>query len=90
MKAGIMETNGIPFSKASACGNDFLILEGKFAPDGISAAAAIAVKGLESRLQVHAPGGSQVVEWNGPQGNGSRELYLTGPARLVCCGEFFV
>jgi len=55
-----------------------------------SAAAAIAVKGLESRLEVHAPGGSQIVEWNGPQSKGDRELYLTGPARLVCCGEFFV
>jgi diaminopimelate epimerase len=55
-----------------------------------SAAAAIAVKGLENRLEVHAPGGSQIVEWNGPQSNGDRELYLTGPARLVCRGEFFV
>ena len=32
MKAGIMEFNGIPFWKASAYGNDFLIVEGKFAP----------------------------------------------------------
>jgi diaminopimelate epimerase len=55
-----------------------------------SAAAAIAVKHLESRLQVHAPGGSQVVEWDGPQSIERRELYLSGPARLVCCGEFFV
>jgi diaminopimelate epimerase len=55
-----------------------------------SAAAAIAVKGLESRLEVHAPGGSQVVEWNGPQGKGDHELYLTGPARLICRGEFLV
>ncbi len=55
-----------------------------------SAAAAIAVKGLASRLQVDAPGGSQLVEWNGPQGNGSPELYLSGPARLICRGEFFV
>jgi diaminopimelate epimerase len=55
-----------------------------------SAAAAIAVKHLESRLQVHAPGGTQVVEWNGLRSNGSRELYLSGPARLVCRGEFFV
>jgi diaminopimelate epimerase len=56
--------------------------------DSAPAAAAIAVKGLASRLHVHAPGGGQIVEWNGPQINGSGELYLSGRVRLVCCGEF--
>jgi diaminopimelate epimerase len=59
-----------------------------------AAAAAIAVKRLESRLQVHAPGGSQIVEWMGPttgdSASASHELYLSGPARLICRGEFFV
>jgi len=56
-----------------------------------SAAAAIAVKHLGSPLRVHAAGGSQMVEWNGPGAEGeSNELYLSGPARLVCRGEFFV
>ena len=56
-----------------------------------SAAAAIVVKGLEKRLEVHARGGSQIVEWSGSSiGDSSRELYLSGSARLVCRGEFFV
>lgn len=48
-----------------------------------SAVAAMVAKGLERRLNVHAPGGSQVVEWNS-------EMFLNGPARLICRGEFFV
>jgi diaminopimelate epimerase len=50
-----------------------------------SAAAAMAAKGLPRRLRVHAPGGSQVVEWE-PDGG----LFLYGPARLICRGEFFL
>ncbi len=34
-------------------------------------------------VRVHAPGGAQTVEWNG-------EIFLTGPATLLCRGEFFV
>jgi diaminopimelate epimerase len=48
------------------------------------AAAAIAEKHLAHRLHVHAPGGSQLVEWAV-----GAELYLSGPARLICRGEFF-
>lgn len=48
-----------------------------------SAVAAIAAKGLERRLNVHTPGGSQIVEWNS-------EMFLSGPARLICRGEFFL
>lgn len=48
-----------------------------------SAAAAIALRGCTSPLKVVAPGGAQMVEWNGP----GSELYLTGPASLIARGE---
>jgi diaminopimelate epimerase len=48
-----------------------------------SAAAAIAHCGGRSPLTVHAPGGSQKVEWTGP----GAEMILTGPATLVAAGE---
>jgi diaminopimelate epimerase len=52
---------------------------------GSSAAAVAAIYSgrAQSPVQVHAPGGTQVVEWN-------REVFLTGPARLLCRGEFFI
>jgi len=51
-----------------------------------SAAAAIAHCGAKSPLTVHAPGGSQLVEWAGP----GSEMILTGPAELIAAGEVFV
>lgn len=48
-----------------------------------AAAAAIATQRAQSPLQVHAPGGSQEVRWES-------ELYLYGPAQIVCRGEFFI
>jgi diaminopimelate epimerase len=48
-----------------------------------SATAAIALLGCASPLTVAAPGGAQMVEWNGT----GTELYLTGPAALVARGE---
>lgn len=48
-----------------------------------SAVAAIHTGRCESPVRVHTPGGSQTVEWNG-------EIMLTGPATIVCTGEFFV
>jgi diaminopimelate epimerase len=33
-------------------------------------------------VKVGAPGGIQTVEWHG-------EVHLTGPATLLCRGEFF-
>jgi diaminopimelate epimerase len=48
-----------------------------------SAAAAIAHCGARSPLTVHAPGGSQKVEWTGP----GAEMILIGPATLVAAGE---
>jgi len=36
-----------------------------------------------SPVHVHAPGGVQTVEWND-------EVFLSGPATLLCRGEFFV
>ncbi|HEV2992183.1 MAG TPA: diaminopimelate epimerase [Candidatus Angelobacter sp.] len=47
-----------------------------------SAVASIARGHASSPLQVHAPGGSQVVRWT--QGN----VFLRGPAQLICRGEF--
>jgi diaminopimelate epimerase len=47
-----------------------------------SAVAAIATGRARSPLQVVAPGGAQTVRWE----NG--EIYLRGPARLICHGEF--
>ena len=48
-----------------------------------AAVAAIHRHGLSSPLRVHAPGGTQTVEW-------SDQVYLTGPATLLCRGEFFI
>jgi diaminopimelate epimerase len=47
-----------------------------------SAVASIARGHASSPLQVHAPGGIQVVRWT--QGN----VFLRGPAQLICRGEF--
>jgi diaminopimelate epimerase len=48
-----------------------------------SAVAAITSKRANSPVRVHTPGGQQVVRWEG-------EVYLRGPAQLVCRGEFFI
>jgi diaminopimelate epimerase len=48
-----------------------------------AAVAAIATKRAESPLRVHAPGGTQTVRWQG-------EVFLRGPAQLICRGEFFL
>ncbi|MGC2184338.1 MAG: diaminopimelate epimerase [Terriglobales bacterium] len=48
-----------------------------------SAVAAIATKRVRSPVRVHAPGGVQTVRWES-------EVFLRGPAELVCRGEFFV
>ncbi|MGH9492876.1 MAG: diaminopimelate epimerase [Terriglobales bacterium] len=48
-----------------------------------SAVAAIASGRAESPLKVVAPGGVQSVRWEG-------EVFLRGPAELLCRGEFFV
>jgi diaminopimelate epimerase len=50
-----------------------------------SAAASIALRGLQAELQVRAPGGSQSVNWTG----GSSEMTLTGPAELIANGEAY-
>jgi diaminopimelate epimerase len=47
-----------------------------------SAVAAIAAGRVHSPVKVHAPGGTQVVRWTGG------EVFLRGPAQLVCRGEF--
>ena len=47
-----------------------------------SAVAAIASGRAQSPVSVHTPGGTQTVEWNS-------EVFLTGPATLLCRGEFF-
>jgi len=48
-----------------------------------SATAALALNGCASPLRVVAPGGTQIVAWDGP----GRELKLTGPAVLIARGE---
>jgi diaminopimelate epimerase len=48
-----------------------------------SAVASIASKNANSPLRVHAPGGAQTVRWD-------REVFLRGPAQLICRGEYFL
>jgi diaminopimelate epimerase len=48
-----------------------------------SAVAAIASRQVSSPVTVIAPGGAQTVRWE-------KQVYLTGPATLICRGEFFV
>ncbi len=47
-----------------------------------SAVAAIWANRAESPVQVHAPGGVQIVRWED-------QVFLRGPAELICRGEFF-
>ena len=47
-----------------------------------SAVAAISTGRAESPVAVHAAGGVQAVRWEG-------EVFLRGPAQLICRGEFF-
>ncbi|HEX4425472.1 MAG TPA: diaminopimelate epimerase [Terriglobales bacterium] len=47
-----------------------------------AAVAAISSGRVESPVQVHAPGGMQAVRWE-------QEVFLRGPAQLICRGEFF-
>lgn len=49
-----------------------------------SAVAAIATGRCHSPVKVHARGGTQLVRQDGD------EIFLRGPARLVCRGEFFL
>jgi diaminopimelate epimerase len=48
-----------------------------------AAVASIHTGKVKSPARVHAPGGTQTVEWND-------EVFLYGPATLLCRGEFFV
>jgi diaminopimelate epimerase len=48
-----------------------------------AAAASIDTGRAKSPVQVHAPGGTQTVEWDG-------ELMLHGLATILCRGDFFV
>lgn len=48
-----------------------------------SAVAAIASGRAHSPVRVHTPGGAQTVRWE-------QQVWLRGPAQLVCSGEFFV
>jgi diaminopimelate epimerase len=47
-----------------------------------SAVAAITAGHVSSPVNVHAPGGIQVVRWHG------EHVFLRGPAQLICRGEF--
>lgn len=48
-----------------------------------AAVAAVATGKTASPVRVHAPGGSQTVRWE-------QQVFLRGPAQLICRGEFFV
>lgn len=48
-----------------------------------AAVASIATKRAQSPVLVRAPGGQQTVRWDG-------EVYLQGPAQILCRGEFFL
>jgi diaminopimelate epimerase len=48
-----------------------------------SAVASIFAKRAESPVRVHAPGGTQTVRWEG-------EVFLRGPAQIICRGEFLI
>jgi diaminopimelate epimerase len=48
-----------------------------------AATAAIVLHGCQSPLTVVAPGGAQTIAWSGP----GTELFLTGAASLIACGE---
>ena len=47
-----------------------------------AAVASIATNQAMSPLRVHTPGGLQRVRWDG-------EVFLEGPAQLICSGDFF-
>jgi diaminopimelate epimerase len=49
-----------------------------------SAVAAMSAGRVDSTVKVHAPGGTQTIR---RQGN---DIFLRGPARLVCEGEFYL
>ena len=48
-----------------------------------AAVASIATGRVQSGVSVHAPGGTQLVEWN-------KSVFLHGPAQLICRGDFFL
>ena len=48
-----------------------------------SAVASIFAKRAQSPVRVHAPGGTQTVRWEG-------QVFLRGPAQLICRGEFLL
>jgi diaminopimelate epimerase len=48
-----------------------------------AAVAAISVQRAQSPVRVATPGGVQTVRWE-------RQVFLRGPAQLICRGEFFV
>jgi diaminopimelate epimerase len=47
-----------------------------------SAVAAIASRAVKSPVRVHAQGGTQEVRWE-------KDVFLRGPAQIICEGEFF-
>ena len=53
-----------------------------------SAVAAIASGRVTSPVTVNAPGGSQTVRWE--NADNQNQVFLRGPATLICRGEYFV
>ncbi len=48
-----------------------------------AAVASVVAKKAESPVRVHTPGGVQSVRWEG-------QVFLAGPAQLICRGEFLI
>jgi len=48
-----------------------------------SAVAAIVTQRARSPVKIYNPGGVQTVRWE-------ERVFLRGPARLICRGEFFI
>jgi diaminopimelate epimerase len=48
-----------------------------------SAVASLFTKKAQSPVRVHAPGGVQTVRWED-------QVFLRGPAQLICRGEFLI
>jgi diaminopimelate epimerase len=51
-----------------------------------AAVATIFARRAESPVRVHASGGMQTVRWEGWEG----EVFLRGPAQIICRGEFLI
>ena len=72
----VLDAGGAPIADAT------LMVDG--APwDGASRGASMTLDPGRHTVRVEAPGGAQTVRWE-------QQVFLRGPAQLVCRGEFFI